>query len=93
MTDRMKAYSGFSPERPADDRERIGPAIGASTDREPKHGIVHGRAGRVMGAANRVNFAVTRLEHLGLCAVHAVGPTGMSGSAYEITAAGRAYSR
>lgn len=38
--------------------------------------------------ANRVNFAVTRLEHLGLVTFRR-RPDGMSGSSYQITPQGR----
>ena len=47
-----------------------------------------GKAGTGGAPANRINFALTRLEHLGL--VHyARRPDGLSGTAYYITEAGR----
>lgn len=57
-------------------------------------GFTHGMEGnrtsktaKRMGAANRVNFAVTRLEELGLVE-YARRHDGLSGSAYRISAMG-----
>lgn len=66
----------------------IGSALGFRHGGRPsEYGVRYARDGRVMGPANRVNFAVTRLVDLGLVRF-AHRPDGMSGTAYEITEAG-----
>lgn len=87
MTERMlgvlRVLAESSP-RPMTNNE-IGHALGFS---HGMHGDRYSHTGKRMGAANRVNFSVTRLEALGLVR-YAPRPSGLSGGAYAITEAGR----
>lgn len=62
----------------------IGHALGFT---HGMHDDRYSHNGKRMGAANRVNFAVSRLEHLGLVQFGR-RPDGLSGTAYRITVEG-----
>lgn len=68
---------------------QIGHALGFS---HGMHGDRHSRRGKRMGAANRVNFAVTALKRRGLV-TYARRRDGLSGSATMLTEAGEAEAR
>ena len=86
LTERMRAVlETLSKESRPITCNQIGHSLGFS---HGMYGDRYSHTGKRMGAANRVNFAVTALERRGLVC-YALRPDGLSGGAYEITAAGR----
>lgn len=86
MTDRMiQILRALEAEGEAMSCNAIGLALGFD---HGMHGNRLSHSGKRMGPANRVNFAVSRLDALGLVRLGS-RPDGLSGTAYSITQDGR----